>query len=477
MSKLIDRFIEWALKDRRWPLLLFFGYFPLFQFIRQYFELSFQETFRHWCFLVLAGVLPVLAGLLYMAVAPPKARRHRFGGVLILGGALVMVLGLFQLSPQPLPDEKLVVAVASFTPVSPEAEAEAYNLTHRIERRLREKQAEGAPLKIIRLDERIRGSDVAEQRRAAIALTAGRAGKAHLIIWGVIRKDEGELYIQPHLTIARQLHGTRIRSERFNETLLQTISDAPTHLELKKRLATDLADIVVLVYGIAYYSIGDWDRSISILKHASSKEASMMLGVAYLANGLYKQSLPPLRKALGQTATDAQVYSNLAIAHLHLGQPTDAHFFLEKSLNLAPDHPVLLTNYGLVRLIQGEFRDAADKLRLALVYTDQPKTRSNLAFCLFEMGLSQAAIDQWKKSLAMLEQWNQSAPIPWDGLDAQAGLAAAYFAIGEKKAAVNLYRRVINLNAGYDDPEVLGTQFFWPNKIRSAATKLISQIK
>lgn len=80
MAKLFDRFDAWARKDERWPLLFFIGYPPLFYFVRRYFELSFRETFRHWCFLVICGALPILAGLLYIAIAPPKRRDIKQAG-------------------------------------------------------------------------------------------------------------------------------------------------------------------------------------------------------------------------------------------------------------------------------------------------------------------------------------------------------------------------------------------------------------
>lgn len=476
VSKLLDRFIEWALREKRWPLLFFIGYLPLFSFVRQFFELSFRETFRHWCFLVVGGVLLILSGLFYIAIVSPKTSRLKSGAAILLAGALALIMGLLQFSPQPLSDDKLVVAIAGFTPVSAEAEAEAQNITHRIEGELREKQLDGAPLKIRRLTARVSGPDAEARRRAAIALCASPKGKAHVVLWGEVRKDAGELYVHPCLTIARQWRPARIQEDHLGAPFTPTISHEPTHLEFKKRLATEIADIVVVVYGLAYYRTGEWDRSISILKHADTQEACLMRGVAYLAKGDYQKSLAPLKKAVGRPRINVSAYNNLAIAYLHLGQLDDAQFYLEESLQIAPDNPDILSNYALIQLSRGAYKDAADKFELALAYADHPKTRSNLAFCLFELGRTKAAVDQWEKSLDMLDGWNKNASIPWDGLDARAGLAVGYFAGGDLEAARTIYRRVIKHNGDYSDPKLLETQYFWPRKIQSKAAELIRQI-
>ncbi len=245
MSKLLDRFIEWALREKRWPLLFPIGYLPLFNFVRQYFELSFRETFRHWCFLVIGGVLLILSGFLYTMVGSPKTLRLKSGAAIMLAGALVLIMGLFQFSPQPLSDDKLVVAIASFTPVSAEAEAEAeaQNITHRIEVKLGEKQSAGAPLKIRRLAAQVSGPDEADRHRAAIALGTSQKGNAHVVLWGQVRKEAGELYVHPRLTIVRQLQQAPLQGQKFGETLSATVSHKPTHLEFEKRLVTEIADV------------------------------------------------------------------------------------------------------------------------------------------------------------------------------------------------------------------------------------------
>lgn len=469
MEKLLDKLIEWALRKKRWPLLFLIGFLPLFAFARNFFELSYRETFWHWCFLISGGILLILSGVLYIAIASPKLLRLRLGGPLLLSGALFFIAGLLQFTPPTLPDDKLVVAIAKFTPISSGAIDEAENFTHRIEQRLREKQLEGAPLKIRRLTVQVVGPDEEARRKAAIALGKSRKGSAHVIIWGEIRKDEGELYVLPYLTIARQIQRANIGEKK----LLETVSNEPTHLEFKKRLSTEIADVVMLVYGLAYYRTGNWNKAIQILSHVDSNEGYLMLGIACLAKGDYQMSVTPFKKAISINPENALAYNNLGIAYLYLWQFDNSKRYLEKSLSIAPDNPDILSNLGLLQLSKGDYEGASDNFKKALVYNDNPKTRSNLAFCLFELGKTKEAIDEWEKSLATLREWKKSSAIRWDGLDAKAGLAVGYYSVGNIEEAKTLYSQVVELKRDYRDLQLLETKFFWPERAKSKAAELI----
>jgi tetratricopeptide (TPR) repeat protein len=453
-------------------LLFIIGYAPLFTFVRQFFEISFRETFRHWCFLIVGGALLILSGLLFTTIASPRTSRLKPGAAIMLTGVLVLILGLIQFSPRAPSEDNLVVAIAGFTPISAEAEGDAKNIPHRIEGKLREKQLAGAPLKIRRLDAQVNGPDAEARRRAAIALGTSKKGNAHIVIWGEVRKEDGELYVYPCLTICRKLQKTPIQEDPTGLIISETVSSGPNHLGFKKRLTSEIAEIVLMAYGLAYYRTGDWDKTISILEHVDTPEACLMTGVAHLAKGEYQKSLAPLKKAVGQPQISVPAYNNLAIAYLHLGQLDDARSYLEKSLDFTPHNPDILSNYALIQLCLGSYQDAADKFEKALAYGDNPITRSNLAFCLFELGKTKAAVDEWEKCLDMLDAWNKSAPMPWDGLDARAGLAVGYFAVGDIDAARNLYEQVLTRNPDYSDSMLLETQFLWPPKARSKASEL-----
>ena len=276
MGNQIDILIEWAKQKKRWPLLLMLAIpLALFPFSQNYYELSFKDTFCCWFFWVSNGLIFFLSGTLYWAVSYQELCRlwvciplTFFGIVLILGG-------LWQLTPLPLPEDKLFVAIARFTPVSSVAKEEADNIAHRIKQELCEKQREGAPLEIRGLLTQVDGLDEQARHRSAILLCKSRKGNAHIILWGEVRKDEKELYVEPHFTVARQMQNARIEERN----LKNYTNYEPEHIDFKKRLSNEIADIVTLVYGLAYYKTGRWDQAIQILDHVQSNEGYLYKGL------------------------------------------------------------------------------------------------------------------------------------------------------------------------------------------------------
>ncbi len=61
---------------------------------------------------------------------------------------IFLFAGFWQLKAPCLPEDKLVVTIVQFTPISPGAEEETDNLSHRVEQKLLEKQYEGVPWKL-----------------------------------------------------------------------------------------------------------------------------------------------------------------------------------------------------------------------------------------------------------------------------------------------------------------------------------------
>jgi tetratricopeptide (TPR) repeat protein len=276
MSQLQEMLIDWAKKGKRWPLLpLLLGIPAAFYFIQAYFALSFRGTLTHPLFWVATGVLAILAGALYWAVFPRAKLRLLAGGILALVGVGFLAGGFRRSTRPPLPEDRLVVAIARFSPVSPGANEEADNIPHRIGQRLQERQNQGAPLEIRLLSESVAGDDEGERRKAANALCTSRRVKAHVILWGEVRKDEGELYVKPRLTVGRQPLQAHIQEPSLGEF----VSREPRQLEFKERLSKDIADVVGLVYGIAWCKVGRWDRALRILDDVKSNEGYLYKGL------------------------------------------------------------------------------------------------------------------------------------------------------------------------------------------------------
>jgi len=277
MGMLTDIFTEWVKKENRWPLLLLLAIHGAFILSQNYFELSFRETAWHWSFWIVSGVVFIISGVLYCVIYLQGLRRRRLfiGGPLTFFGIVLIGGGLWQFMPSQLPEDRLVVAIAKFTPISPGADEEANNLPHRIEQELRDKQLKGAPIEIKRLSIQVEGTDEQARQEVAMSLGISRKGGSHMVLWGDVRKDEGELYVEPHLTIVRQLQKVPIEERK----LKKYTSYEPEHINFKKRLSNEIADIVILVCGLAYYNAMDWDQAIQILDHVQSKEGYFYKGL------------------------------------------------------------------------------------------------------------------------------------------------------------------------------------------------------
>jgi len=306
---MIDKYLEilYDLSKKR-SSLFFLILIPLFfGFIKKYFTFSFRDTVTHWTFLITIGIILILFGVFDLLKFPQKFYNlwpsgltvalgicfiiisfcqlkslYFFNGsVIIFFSICLLVIGISLITSPKLPENKLVIAIAQFTPISDAAREESVNLQHRIEQKLREKQHEGAPLIIKHLTKSVRYL-IDEQQRIKNAISICE-GKAHVILWGDVRLDNGEFFFEPRLTVVRQVQKARIVDTRLNVFE----SNKPEHLAFKKSVSNEIADIITLIYGISYYNVGGWDKAIEVLEHVKSKEGLLYKGLCY-----YERAIP-----------------------------------------------------------------------------------------------------------------------------------------------------------------------------------------
>jgi len=306
---MIDKYLEilYDLSKKRSSLFFLILIPLLFGFIKKYFTFSFRDTVNHWTFLITIGIILILFGVFDLLKFPQKfynlwpsgltialgicfiiisfcqLKSIDFfnGSVIIFFSICLLIIGISLIISPKLPENKLVIAIAQFTPISDAAREESVNLQHRIEQKLREKQHEGAPLIIKHLSKSV-GYLIDEQQRIKNAITICE-GKAHIILWGDIRLDDGEFFFEPRLTIIKQIGKTRIIDRRLNVFE----SDQPEHLAFKKSISNEISDIITLIYGIACYNVGKWDRAIEVLEHVQSNEGLLYKGLCY-----YERAIP-----------------------------------------------------------------------------------------------------------------------------------------------------------------------------------------
>lgn len=286
MTKLFDILFNWAQAPGRWPLLLLFAIPTLFEFLRQYLSYSFRDVVHYWAFLIVSGCLIVVSGLLYFAIGPEKCARRKLWTTipLLLIGVLSLSAGVRELIPTALPMDTLVVAVTHFVAVNPAAIDEAGTFPHRIAQQLEAKSHAGVPIEVKVLTQEVVGTTESQRQHAALDLGHSSAGAAHVVLWGDVRKEDRELFVQPRLTIVQPL-GT---GEIDSRPLGPFVGEEPTFLEFKRHVASEVTNLVALLYGLSYYKAKKWDQASQLLNDIQTAEAHLYKGLS-LKNKVLEQ--------------------------------------------------------------------------------------------------------------------------------------------------------------------------------------------
>ncbi len=255
-------FTEWAGPAKRRPVLLIGAISGAFYLVQNFYTLEFRETLLHWAFLLLAASIIIFSFLLYRQhIRPP--------------------------SLPPLASDQLTVAITPFLPIGGAAAPDAEKFPHHIKISLEEKVDEGVPLQLKQLPEPIQGATEDERQAAAMALGSSPKGQAHIVIWGDVFLDEEELHIHLRLTVANPLGGKQLEGHEFENRT----STGPDHLDFKKMLASEVADVISLIHGLSYYNDGNFDKAIELLAPLNTFSGLFYLAVVYYSRA--RQSTSP----------------------------------------------------------------------------------------------------------------------------------------------------------------------------------------
>ena len=229
-------------------------------------SVSRRSLSKHWALLFpLAGIPAAYAAAQnYFGLENGQVLTHWF----FWTSSALFVVFWWLFKPGSLPEDILVVAVAPFLPANPETQKESADLARQIGRRLMDSQSEGVPLQVKYLSRPVTGKDERERRQSVLRLSQSREGRAHLILWGDVRKDQGKLLISARLTVTRCSERTPIALRRMGEF----ISPQPRHLPLPEFPADQPAALLNLANGLAYYNVNLLERAIKIFERVQSNE-------------------------------------------------------------------------------------------------------------------------------------------------------------------------------------------------------------
>jgi len=270
---LYDQFSKFVEKYKLNQLyLLLFIPVVVFPFTKLFYELSFHDTFFNWFFLILTAFLLFLAAILGFIFNKFKKHTITINFILLIGGIGIPIYCYYLYKPLQLPDDKLVVLITRFTPVSPAAEEDSENIPHRIEQELQKKQTEGIPLQIKRISKQVIGCNKDSRYDCAIKIGTSKEGHAHVILWGDVRKDENELYVAPKITIIKKIENVYDRETEF-------CNKENNHIEFKEDIAKEISNFITFICGLAFYETKRGDEAIQIFDRIQSDESQYYKGL------------------------------------------------------------------------------------------------------------------------------------------------------------------------------------------------------
>jgi Flp pilus assembly protein TadD len=177
------------------------------------------------------------------------------------------------------------------------------------------------------------------------------------------------------------------------------------------------------------------------LKHGEDREVLAAYGKALAANGSFEEALKIVRRAQTPDRPDWRLMSAEAAILDQTGQSQAARGLYQQALDLAPNEPIILSNYAMSYVVTGELAEAEKLLRRAIaVPSADARVRQNLALVVGLQGRFKDAEkiaaadlppDQAEANIAYLRNM-LSQPDNWKKLESSSDVPTTPQKIGPK---------------------------------------------
>jgi tetratricopeptide (TPR) repeat protein len=227
-----------------------------------------------------------------------------------------------------------------------------------------------------------------------------------------------------------------------------------------------------LYRGVMYGTLGKMEIALADFNRAI--ELDPKYAWAYVRRGLVYEKLGKMEIALADFNRAIELVSNYVDAYVYrglvyekLGKMEIALADFNKAIELDPKYTWAYVRRGLVYRKLGEMGKAlADFNRAIELDPKYASARNSLAYVLYNLDLVEEAVKHWEKAVEL----KPSA-------DYLAGLGLGLWKMGEKERAVREYRRALELDKRYIDPEWIKSEHFWSEKAVADARPLIEEAK
>lgn len=116
-----------------------------------------------------------------------------------------------------------------------------------------------------------------------------------------------------------------------------------------------------------------------------SSDINVELGIAYMREGDYQQSMDKLNKALEQNSGNPAAHNAIALLHARLNQAEEADRHFRKAVHLKPEDSSYQVNYGAFLCSRGEIEQAEQLFLKAAgnpLYKTPEYAYTNAGYCL-----------------------------------------------------------------------------------------------
>jgi type IV pilus assembly protein PilF len=196
---------------------------------------------------------------------------------------------------------------------------------------------------------------------------------------------------------------------------------------------------IALLFGcVTEQSYVDSNQQVRILSfdQEDAAKSRLLLGLGYLHNNNYPQAKFNLDKALEYAPKRADVHYSLAYYYQAVGESKQAEESYKISLDIEPDNPDTLNNYGVFLCDLGNYEEALIQFKLAITipsYTQVAQSYENMALCVLKANDFTNAINYLNTSY----QHNPKRP------ETLLNLISLHYAKGDTPLAFELYKRYL----------------------------------
>ncbi len=191
--------------------------------------------------------------------------------------------------------------------------------------------------------------------------------------------------------------------------------------------------------GLAYFQQNNLELASVELNRSIQTDSSFKLSYYYLGvicdmRGMYDDSIKYYKKAIRLDGKFSEAYNALGVVYSKQQKWDDAIEYYQKALEnklyTTPHVPFL--NMGRVYMAQKDYPKAVEAYRSAKQYSNQDFIVLELADALFEAGKTKESIKEYREGVSMAPQ----------NVGMRYGLAVAYLKDGNKKSAVQEFKKV-----------------------------------